>query len=170
MEKTNIITTVNNVSIISFNDENRLIPIKPICDAIGIDYPTQYQKIKDDELLSSMFGLSPTVGADGKQREMACLPLEFIFGWIFSINPKNVKEEAKESISKYRIECYRALFNHFFVQTKKQLEVNEIEIKLLETLSDLNNKKSNLSTEISSVKKRLDKLRQERLENNPSLF
>lgn len=170
MEKTNFITTVNNVSIISFNDEKRLIPIKQICEAIGINYPTQYQKIKDDELLSSVVRLSPTTGSDGKQYEMVCLPLEFIFGWIFSINPKNVKEEAKESISKYRIECYRALFNHFFVQTKKQLEVNEIEIKLLETLSDLNNKKSNLSTEISSVKKRLDKLRQERLENNPSLF
>jgi predicted ATP-binding protein involved in virulence len=63
--------------------------------------------------LSSTMVLSPTVAADGKEREMVCLPQEFIFGWLFTINPKNVKEEAREAVAKYRIECYRALYEHF---------------------------------------------------------
>ena len=57
--------------------------------------------------------LSTTVGGDEKDREMVCLPYEFIFGWLFTINPKNVKPEAQEAVAKFRIECYKALYNHF---------------------------------------------------------
>lgn len=165
-----LITRVNGVDIVSLNYEKVLIPIRPICEAIGIDYPTQYQKIKDDELLASKVGLNPTVGADGKMREMVCLPLEFVFGWLFSINPKNVKEEAKETVSKYRLECYMALFNHFFTLPRKQIETNEIEIGLLEKLSDLNNQKTSITSDINTTKKKLEQIRSERLEKQQTLF
>lgn len=36
------------------------------------------------------------VAADGKQREMLCLPIRYVFGWLFTINPANVNEEARE--------------------------------------------------------------------------
>lgn len=88
--KTRTIARVNNVDIIATSDE-QLVAIKPICEALGIDYKVQWQKIKDDEDLSSVMVLSTTTGADGKQYEMCCLPVEFIFGWIFTVNPKNVK-------------------------------------------------------------------------------
>ncbi len=51
----NVITVVNNVKIIEL--ENSFVPIKPICDALGIDYSTQVQKIKNDEKLNSVVGL-----------------------------------------------------------------------------------------------------------------
>ena len=112
--KTKTITIVNNVDILAFeNDENRLVPIKPICDALGIDAKAQRTKINSDELLNSTGVLSTSVGADGKDREMLCLPIEYIFGWLFSINPKNVKPEAKEFVARYREECYRVLADHF---------------------------------------------------------
>lgn len=90
---TKIITRVNNVDIVATSDE-QLVPIRPICDALGIDYKVQWQKLKDDEDLSSTMVLSTTVGADRKEREMCCLPIRYIFGWLFTINPKNVKPEA----------------------------------------------------------------------------
>jgi hypothetical protein len=46
--------------------------------------------------------------------KMVCLPLKFVFGWLFSINENRVKPEVKEHVLKYKIECYNALFNHFF--------------------------------------------------------
>lgn len=64
---TKIITRVNNVDIVATSDE-QLVPIRPICDALGIDYKAQWQKLKDDEDLSSTMVLSTTVGADGKER------------------------------------------------------------------------------------------------------
>lgn len=110
----NVLAKVNGVELqIVENNASKLIPIKPICEALGIDYPSQYTKLNDDEFLGSTIVLSTMVGADGKEREMVCLPFEFVFGWLFTINPKNVKEEAREAVAKYRVECYRALFDYF---------------------------------------------------------
>lgn len=114
------IITINEVDIISTQTNGQtLVPIKPICDALGIDYSGQLQKLKSDVELSSVMGLSPTTGADGKQYEMVCLPLEFVFGWLFTINPANVKDAAKDAVRQYRRECYHALYNHFFEKSEK---------------------------------------------------
>lgn len=114
------IITINNVDIVSTKvDGQTLVPIRPICDALGVDYSGQLQKLKNDDELAPTVGLSPTVGADGKDREMVCLPLEFVFGWLFTINPANVKEEAREAVKQYRRECYHALFLHFFEKSEK---------------------------------------------------
>lgn len=127
-EKT--IARINDVAIVMIEDKEKLVPIKPICEALGIQYPTQYAKLKEDDFLNSVIALSATSGSDGKQYEMVCLPYEFIFGWLFTINPKNVKEEAKEAVAKYRIECYRVLYRHFAKFTDyladKQKKLDEI--------------------------------------------
>ena len=125
---------INNQELLIISENtSKLVPIKPICDAIGIDYPTQYQKLKDDEDLSSVIGLSPTTGADGKKYEMVCLPIKWVFGWLFTISPKNVAPEAKESVRRYRMECYKALFNHFsersaFIEEKQKRLIGQSEI------------------------------------------
>lgn len=131
--ETKTIARVNNVDIISTNDRQKLVPIKPICTALGIAFEPQYQKLKDDEDLSSVIMLSITTGSDGKKYEMVCLPMEFIFGWIFTISPKNVSPEAKESVRKYRMECYKALFSHFterstFIEEKQKLLIEKTEV------------------------------------------
>ena len=47
------IAKVNNVAIMASNDPNQLVPIKPICDALGIDAKAQRNRIDRDEILSS---------------------------------------------------------------------------------------------------------------------
>jgi hypothetical protein len=32
-----------------------------------------------------------SVASDGKEREMLCLPLEFVFGWLFTIDSERVR-------------------------------------------------------------------------------
>jgi len=125
--KKELVTTVNSVSIILLaENEERLVPIKPICEALGVSFQAQLEKIKSDPILSSTVMLSLTVGADGKSREMSCIPLEFTFGWLFTINPKNVSPEAKDAVTKYKLECYRALFEYFtepqtFLKQKQEI-------------------------------------------------
>lgn len=104
---------VNKVGILLIENGTKLIPIKPICEALGIDSKVQRDKIKADDFLNSVGVLSTSTGADNKEYEMFCLPLKYIFGWLFTINPKNVKEEAREAVSAYRQECYDVLFRHF---------------------------------------------------------
>lgn len=126
------VTKVNDVMILVGNDPERLVPIKPICEALGIDSEPQRKKIQDDLDLSSTASLSMVVASDGKEREMLCLPLQYIFGWLFTINPKNVKPEAQEAVRQYRMQCYKALFEYFTEpQTflKQKQEAMEIQVK-----------------------------------------
>lgn len=114
------IVTINDIDIVANQTESQIfVPIKPICDALGINYTTQIEKIKSHPILSSSVPLLGTIAADGKQREMSCLPLELIFGWLFSINPNNVNEQARETMIKYQFECYHALYNYFFEKSEK---------------------------------------------------
>lgn len=167
--ETKIIARVNNVDIVATSDE-QMVPIRPICEALGIDVESQRKKIQDDEDLSSTAVLSTAVGADGKERDMLCLPIRYVFGWLFTINPKNVKPEAQEAVRAYRRRCYDALYSHFFGSQKRQLEQNQIEISLLEELADLNQQQQQLKQTINEKRRKLEKLREERLKNEPKLF
>ena len=112
--KKELVTTVNSVSIILLSEnEEKLVPVTPICDALGIASNGQIAKIKTDPLLSSTHKTVLSVGADNKQREMFCIPLIFVFGWLFRIDSRNVKEESREAVEKYQLECYYALAEHF---------------------------------------------------------
>ena len=167
--ETKTIVRVNNVDITATSDE-QMIAIRPICEALGIDYSRQLKKIKDDADLGSVVGVTPTTGSDGKTYEMCVLPVEFIFGWLFTINPANVNEEAREAVRRYRMECYRALYRHFTGTQKRQLEQHRAEIALLEELADLNQQQQQLKQTIADKRKKLEQLRNERLKNEPQLF
>ncbi len=117
METTKTIAKINKVNILLIENGDRLVPIKPICEALGVAFEPQYKKIKSDEILSSTVTLKVTVGADGKDREMVCIPFMFVFGWLFSINPQNVNPDAKQAVLTYKLECYKALYRHFTEHT-----------------------------------------------------
>ena len=170
--KETLITRINDVAIAATSNEQGdiLIPIRPICDALGVAYHGQYMKIKDDKFLSSTVMLSITVGADGKQREMVCIPLRFIFGWLFTINPANVSEGAKESVMRYRLECYNALYDHFAMVRQRQLDENREEIRLLDEISRAKDTLSESKASLRNLETKLAKLRAARLDEQPSLF
>ncbi|MGX7950761.1 phage antirepressor N-terminal domain-containing protein [Oleidesulfovibrio alaskensis] len=48
-----------------------------MCDALGIAWPRQFTKIKDDAVLSRTVTEMITVAADGKKRVQTMIPIEF---------------------------------------------------------------------------------------------
>lgn len=166
--ETKTIVRINGIDIIA--TEDGMVPIKPICDALGIDYSRQLKKIKEEEDLSPVMGVTPTTGADGKRYDMCCLPHEFIYGWLFTINPKNVKPEAKENVRKYRMECYKALFRHFFKSQERRDEQDRMEKHLIREMEEIDTQMGQLRRMAAETKKKLEKLREERLKNEPMLF
>lgn len=154
--ETKIIAKVNNIAIIASNEPEKFVPIKPICDILGIDVESQRKKIKEHPLLSSTSVLCTAVGADKKEREMFCLPLEFVFGWLFTINSSNVAPEAKEAVEKYQLECYRALYHHFTAYSR----FNEVKQKRLaseyENYQSIQENFNKAKQGLSEAKKRMD--------------
>jgi hypothetical protein len=136
---TQSLTKVNDIYIqVVENEKGHFVPIRPICDALGIDEESQRKRINRDEILSSTAVIMTAVAEDGKEREMVCLPVKFVHGWLFSIDVSRVNEDAKENVLKYKMECYNVLYEHFFgklEQHKTNLIENakcKAEIELLE--------------------------------------
>lgn len=173
-----LISKINGVDIVTVERDGEIfVPIKPICEAIGIDDRAQRDKIQSDEILGSTGVLSTSVAADGKEREMYCLPLRYIYGWLFTINPKNVAQDARATVTRYRRECYDVLYVHFNESARRQQEQNRAEKALLDEkaqcLRVISKSKECINTangRIRKVDEQLAKLQDERLNPQPTLF
>lgn len=168
---TNPITKINGVDIVAVEKDGEIyVPIKPICEAIGIDARAQREKIQADEILSSVGVLSTSTGTDGKSYDMFSLPLKYVYGWLFTINPKNVAESARESVIRYRRECYDVLYEHFTVSMRRTIETNNAEIELLNQINEAISDEKDARIRKKKAEEALEKLRKERLNPQPSLF
>ncbi len=87
--------------------------MKPVCENIGLDWVSQYKKIQRNDILNSGMVIMTIPAADGKSYETACLPLEYLNGWLFGIDAKRVKPEIRERLMQYQRECFRVLNAHF---------------------------------------------------------
>lgn len=168
---TNSITKINGIDIVAVEKSGDIyVPIKPICDAIGVDYKTQHEKISDDDFLAPTMGIIPTVAADGKNREMCCLPLRYVYGWLATINPGKVAESARDSVIRYRRECYDVLYEHFTGSMRRTIETNNAEIELLKQIITAIADEKEAKTRKKKAEESLAKLRSERLNPQPTLF
>jgi hypothetical protein len=162
MEKT--IGFVRGVGIKVIVDDEELVPVKPICEALGIDYPTQFTRLKEDPILSSVVGLNPTTGKDGKTYEMQCLPIKYVFGWLFRIDSRNVKEEAKSTLLEYQLICYDVLYNYFHGRITEADKLLKDKVKLQREINEL---KSRLFNENQTYKELVEKENQLKSFGNP---
>ena len=113
--KTINVAVINNISLQVVADErDQLVPIKPVCEILGVNYTTQVEKLKEHPIFGSVIPLRGTTGADGKTYQMLCLPLRFFSGWLFSINPNNVNEESRGKLIGFQLKCNDVLYDYFF--------------------------------------------------------
>lgn len=168
-----VVAKINGTEIVVVENGDKKVPVKPICDALGVDYPTQFTRLKSDPFLSSTIGLNPMVGADGKDREMVTIPFRYVFGWLFRIDSRNVKEESREAVLKYQVQCYDALYNHFtryaeFVEYRNEkieeqlvvveainYDFRETKNKLIEAKEELNRRRRFTFQEYQAMKSQL---------------
>ena len=170
---------INGVEIyaVKSDDGSILVPVKPICAALGVDDRAQREKINDDEDLSSVGVLSTSTGADGKSYEMLCLPEKFVYGWLFTINPKNVASAARESVRKYRRKCYTVLYDYFNGKSQRQQDLLDAERQavarltaLEEQIAESDSRTKELKAERVKARYDIDQIRASRLDEPPTLF
>lgn len=111
----------NNVKTISFNGSelitvklNEIIytAIRPIVEAMGLNWGSQSAKLKKNKEKFNCCDIA-TVGQDGKNRTMLCIPIRKLNGWLFSINPEKVRADIRETVIKYQEECFEVLYNYW---------------------------------------------------------
>ncbi|MBI6181109.1 phage antirepressor N-terminal domain-containing protein [Serratia proteamaculans] len=112
-----------NNQLVEVSFRNQLIPavmrngvayvaMRPVCENIGLDWPSQTVKLKR---MTGKFNCCDitTVAADGKMRDVLCIPLRKLNGWLFSVNPEKVRLEIKDNLIVYQEECFEVLHDHF---------------------------------------------------------
>jgi len=109
-------------------DENEAqeiyVPLRPLCDYLGVSWNGQRERIKRDPVLDEVAMSARVTRADiaessrrPKTSEMLCLPLDYLNGWLFGISVNRVKDDdIRDKLIRYQKECYRVLAREF-IQT-----------------------------------------------------
>ena len=156
----NEIVKINDAEFLCPRDGDSIfVAIRPVCEFLGIDHSNQIRNLKNDaDFLGSVVVNMTTTGADGKQYEMTCLPLQFFFGWLAQIDHTKVKEEIRPTVIQYKLEVCNVLYNHF-MGARKFLEEKESAIgKLNDRIKAARKNFSNAKSVLSDAEDAMDKV------------
>ena len=106
---------------VAFRDTNLLVinhhqqpyvPMRPIVDGMGMDWASQFIKLKNNPR-SSVVEITMQMKGDDQKRAMTCLPLRKLPGWLISIHPNKVRPEIRDKVIAYQNECDDILWEHW---------------------------------------------------------
>lgn len=100
----------NELYVVEHNNEP-YVPMKPIVEGMGLNWKSQFNKIKQ-RFKSTMVEIT-IVAADGKMRDMLCLPLRKLSGWMLTIYPNKVKPEIRNKVTQFQEECDDVLYRYW---------------------------------------------------------
>ncbi|OGV56921.1 MAG: hypothetical protein A2X49_02130 [Lentisphaerae bacterium GWF2_52_8] len=116
----------------------KYVAMKPIVEALGLDWSGQLKLIKNDLVLNEGIAVT-SIPSEGGNQETICLPLDLLNGWLFKIPVSRYDDSRREIIIKYQRECYQVLSDYFQrgyaineAITQAQLESLNIRIRALE--------------------------------------
>ncbi len=126
-------------------DGEILVPVKRICENLGVDWDSQRQRINRDSVLSEGASVTP-VPTEGGSQQLLTLPLKYLNGFLFGISDLRIQDpEIKARIIMYKRECYDILYNHFHPKSNStELSVQD---KLFSKLIDITETHGNEITE-----------------------
>lgn len=117
-------------------DGKPYVAIKPICENIGLQWEAQQKRIQRTPVLKSTMSITDMVAQDGKLREMVCIPLSKLNGWLFGVDVNRVREEIKPRLIQYQEECFDVLFRHFMPQPAASAPANSFTVQPSDQLSE----------------------------------
>lgn len=87
------------------------VPLRPLTDFLGLAFGPQRRRVLRDKVLAGRAQLVVMAGSSGRRREMFCLPLDLLPGWLFGVSPSQARPELEEKLHRYRTDCFRVLWN-----------------------------------------------------------
>ncbi len=119
-------------ALVKVEDHTQMyVPLRPICDYLGLSWSGQRERINRDLVLSqeAQFVRVTRPNKRGDTRgdpNVLCLPLEYLNGWLFGVNASRVKPELQEKVIRYQRECYKILWQVFQSEASAITDVSEV--------------------------------------------
>ena len=110
------ISTINvpfhgdSLYVVNYNGQP-YVPMKPIVEGMGMDWASQFTKLK--QRFKSTIAEITMVAEDGKSRNMLCIALRKLSGWLHTISPNKVKPEIRDKVIRYQEECDDVLYEYW---------------------------------------------------------
>ena len=100
--------------------EQIYVPLRPICDYLGLDWSAQLQRMKRTPTLQRgrrVVKITTRRQGGDQVQDMVCLRVDLIAGWLFGVTVGKVKPELQEKVERYQDECYAILARVFQADT-----------------------------------------------------
>lgn len=89
------------------------LPIRRMCDLLGIGYQGQIDRIRRDPVLAKYEAQLRISHEAGGAQATNCLALRFTPGWLFGINASRVRAEVRAKLIRYQEEVYEVIWKAF---------------------------------------------------------
>lgn len=98
----------DKVEVVRHFDGAAYVSMRPLVENMGLSWRAQCIKLKDQQDDFNCADIR-AVGADGKSRQMTCMPVDNLFGWLMTVNVNKVKPELRPKLVRYKKEICVAL-------------------------------------------------------------
>ncbi|WP_075180596.1 phage antirepressor N-terminal domain-containing protein [Pantoea sp. 1.19] len=88
------------------------VAMRPIVENLGMSWSTQVRKLMGTKQKFNCVHMN-MVAMDSKLRDVLCIPLKKLNGWLFSINPAKVRDDIRDRLVRYQEECFTALHDYW---------------------------------------------------------
>jgi ferritin-like metal-binding protein YciE len=137
IEQKEVLFYDDTILAVRLADEGVFVPLRPVIEGLGLDWASQTRRINRDPILSDEQKRVVVTTTDSRHetmpREMLCLHLDFLSGFLFGINANRVKSDLRERLIRYQRECYKVLTEAF---QEGRLTADPVLDELLQSNSD----------------------------------
>ncbi|MDC7808803.1 phage antirepressor N-terminal domain-containing protein [Sphingomonas koreensis] len=91
-------------------DGDVYVVLKAVADAIGLRWSAVHERVSNHQVLKACIRkFRMQVPGQSQSREHVVLPIKYLNGWLFQVNPDKARPEVRESLLAYQLECFAVL-------------------------------------------------------------
>ena len=102
----------HNLVAIRLPDGRIAAVLRWLCDGLGVNIQSQMRHIRGRAVLAEGL-VTVRIDTEGGPQAMPALTLDVLPGWLFSVDERRVKEEARADVILFQRECAKVLADHF---------------------------------------------------------
>lgn len=87
-----------------------LVPLRPICDALGLSWGTQFRKVQSHPTFAPCVVEMSTHDSSGRIQPMVAMPADMTMGWLLTIHPDKVAKRVRDALIAFQRDLYALAF------------------------------------------------------------
>ena len=100
----------DKLDVVDMEDGKPGVAMRRLVENLGLDWGSQTRKLDDPIYMCCHMTTHDT---SGREQKMLVMPVKSIPAYLFSINSNKVREDLREKLVRYQLECVDVLYNYW---------------------------------------------------------